>query len=45
MIGIDPDGFDVRAEDRLLRFTFDAAVTNAGEARTALVGLAKSLSQ
>jgi len=45
MIGIDPDGFDVRAGDRLLRFTFDAAVTNAGEARTALVGLAKSLSQ
>lgn len=41
MIGIDPDGFDVRAGDRLLRFGFDTPVSRAEEARTALVALAK----
>jgi putative heme iron utilization protein len=41
MIGIDPDGFDVRAGDRLLRFPFDSAVTDASEARTALVAMAQ----
>jgi putative heme iron utilization protein len=41
MIGIDPDGFDVRAGDRLLRFTFESNVTNAEEARAALVAMAK----
>jgi heme iron utilization protein len=39
MIGIDADGFDVRAEGKLLRFGFDNPVTNAQEARSALVAL------
>lgn len=41
MIGIDPDGFDVRAGDRLWRFAFDMPVTTPEEARTALVALAQ----
>lgn len=40
MVGIDCDGFDVRADGRLLRFEFDQPVTNAGEAREALVAMA-----
>jgi heme iron utilization protein len=42
MIGIDVDGFDVRAEGMLLRFDFDNPVTNAPEARAALVTLGKA---
>jgi putative heme iron utilization protein len=42
MVGIDPDGFDVRADAELLRFSFDAPVTDAVEARAALVALAKA---
>jgi hypothetical protein len=41
MIGIDPDGFNVRAGNRLLRFAFDSAITNAEQARSALVAMAK----
>jgi putative heme iron utilization protein len=41
MVGIDCDGFDVRADGRLLRIGFDAPVTNAGKAREALVALAR----
>jgi heme oxygenase (biliverdin-IX-beta and delta-forming) len=41
MIGIDPDGFDVRADGRLLRFDFAAAVADAQQARSALVALAR----
>ncbi|HEX8979367.1 MAG TPA: DUF2470 domain-containing protein [Parasulfuritortus sp.] len=40
MIGIDPDGFDVRAGERILRFAFETPVANAEEARTALVAMA-----
>ncbi|MEW6676590.1 MAG: DUF2470 domain-containing protein [Pseudomonadota bacterium] len=42
MIGIDPDGFDVRADGRGLRFDFDTPVTDAQQARAALVALAQS---
>lgn len=42
MIGIDPDGFDVRADQRLLRFDFEAPVSDAQDAREALVALAKA---
>lgn len=42
MVGIDTDGFDVRADDRLLRFSFDSPITNAQEARAALVALSKA---
>lgn len=42
MIGIDPDGFDLRAEGRLLRFDFAAQVLDARAARLALVELAAS---
>jgi len=41
MTGIDCDGFDLRADGRLLRFEFKDAVTNAGKARGALVAMAR----
>lgn len=41
MIGVDCDGFDVRADDRILRFEFDTPVTEANAVRTALVQMAK----
>jgi len=41
MTGIDTDGFDVTADGCLLRFSFETPVTNAQEARVALVALAK----
>ncbi|MGJ0535041.1 MAG: HugZ family protein [Methylocystis sp.] len=42
MTGIDTDGFDVTADGRLLRFSFDTPVTDAQEARVALVALAQA---
>jgi putative heme iron utilization protein len=43
MIGIDSLGFDVRANsDMLLRFNFNQPITNAQEARSALVSMAKA---
>jgi len=42
IIGIDPDGFDVRADQGLLRFDFDAPVADVQAARTALVALAQA---
>jgi len=41
MVGIDCDGFDVRADGRLLRIAFSEPVTNAGKAREALVAMAR----
>ena len=41
MIGIDSDGFDVRAEGQILRFTFDTPIQTADDARSALVALAQ----
>ena len=41
MVGIDCDGFDVRADGRLLRCEFGEPVTNAGKAREALVAMAR----
>jgi len=41
MIGIDPDGFDVRADGRVLRFEFAAPVLDAEAARAALVEMAR----
>ncbi len=42
MIGIDPDGFDLRADQGMLRFDFDAPVVDAQGARQALVALARA---
>jgi putative heme iron utilization protein len=42
MIGIDPDGFDVRAEESILRFDFAQPVQDAQQARQALVALAQA---
>ena len=43
MIGIDSLGFDVRVQNaQRLRFNFEQAITNAQEARTALVAMAKA---
>jgi heme iron utilization protein len=43
MIGIDSLGFDVRVDaDAILRFNFDGPISNAHEARIALVGMAKA---
>jgi len=41
MVGIDCDGFDVRADGRLLRIAFGEPVTNAGKAREALAAMAR----
>jgi putative heme iron utilization protein len=41
MIGFDCDGFDVRADGRLLRFALPEPVHTAAEARAALVALAQ----
>ena len=42
MLGIDCDGFDMRADGEILRVDFDEAVLDAQQARSALVGLAKT---
>lgn len=42
MLGLDSDGFDVRADDRTLRFDFDTPVTDAQSARSALVAMAQA---
>lgn len=42
MIGIDCDGFDLRADGNVLRFDFEGEVKDANEARGELVKLAKA---
>ena len=42
MLGIDTDGFDVRANETMLRFDFAEPITDAQEARSALVSMAKA---
>jgi putative heme iron utilization protein len=41
MIGIDCDGFDVRADDRVLRLPFEHMIATGPQARAALVALAR----
>ncbi len=41
MVGVDVDGFDVRAGDTLLRFAFDAPVTTGADLRRSLADLAR----
>lgn len=41
MLGIDCDGFDVRADEKVLRFDFAQPVLDAQQARMALVEMAK----
>lgn len=41
MLGIDCDGFDARADDRILRFDFVERVLDAQQARRALVEMAR----
>ena len=41
MTGIDPEGADLRAENRTARLDFGRRISNAGEAREILVALAK----
>jgi putative heme iron utilization protein len=41
MVGIDGEGFDVRIGEHVHRLSFDHPVTNAGEAREALVAMAR----
>jgi len=45
MLGIDIDGFDVRADGKVLRFDFSQPVTDAQQARTALVEMARAAKQ
>ncbi len=40
MVGIDGEGFDVRVGETIHRLSFEGPVTNAGEARAALVAMA-----
>lgn len=42
MLGIDPDGFDLRADSGELRFAFATPVNDAQSARQALVALAQA---
>jgi putative heme iron utilization protein len=42
MIGIDCDGFDVRADGEFMRFDFDQPVSDAHGARAVLVAMAKA---
>ena len=42
MVGIDCDGFDVRAGDMIYHFDFDSPVATPTDARTALVELART---
>jgi hypothetical protein len=42
MVGLDTDGCDLRADGRLLRFTFDVPVTDVETARAALVGMSRA---
>jgi heme iron utilization protein len=41
MTGIDPEGCDLRAENRTARLVFDRGIVNAAQAREVLVALAK----
>jgi hypothetical protein len=41
MLGIDCDGFDVRADGKVLRFDFSEMVFDAQQARKALVKMAQ----
>jgi len=41
MIGMDCDGFDLRADDGMLRFGFPSAIATSAQARAALVALAR----
>ncbi len=45
MVGMDIDGFDVRADDQVLRFDFPEPVTDALQARKALVEMARLAKQ
>lgn len=45
MLGIDIDGFDVRADGKVLRFDFAQPVIDAQQARTALVEMARVAKQ
>jgi heme iron utilization protein len=45
MLGIDYDGFDVRADGMVLRFDFTQPVTDAQQARTELVEMAREAKQ
>jgi putative heme iron utilization protein len=42
MIAIDCDGFDVRSDDRILRFKFEQTITTGLQARAALAALART---
>ena len=42
MIAIDCDGFDVRSDERILRFKFEKTITTGGQARAALSALARA---
>jgi putative heme iron utilization protein len=45
MLGIDLDGFDARADGKVLRFDFAQPVIDAQQARTALVEMARAAKQ
>jgi heme iron utilization protein len=42
MIGVDCDGFDVRADGALLRFAFDQPVSEPGQLRAVFIALSRS---
>ena len=43
MVGVDCDGFDVRADNKIYRFDFESEVRTAGDVRAALITLADAV--
>jgi putative heme iron utilization protein len=41
LIGLDPDGLDLRLDGTILRYTYDEPLASAGDLRTRLVALAR----
>jgi len=43
MVGVDCDGFDVRADNKIYRFDFESEARTAGDVRAALITLADAV--
>ena len=44
IVGIDPDGFDLRKKDKLIRYCFERSIDNASKLRGVFVKLHKQAS-
>ena len=41
LIGVDPDGFDLRKKDKVIRYCFEKSIDNASKLRAVFVKLHK----